>query len=64
MKRTPVRDDDARFSYSKKNLSGKTKVLLEKALIINDPITYKEAISRSDTTHWKRVCVEEMEEFV
>ena len=64
MKCTPVQDDDACFSYSKKNLSGKTKIPLEKALIINDPITYKEAMSRSDTTHWKRVCAEEMKEFV
>jgi len=31
---------------------------------MNDPITYEEAMSRSDATHWKRACTEEMEEFV
>jgi len=66
-RQTPTRDDDSRFSmmsYSKGNLSGKTKVPPERAFIINDPITYEEAMSRSDATHWKRACTEEMEEFV
>jgi len=51
---TPIQDDDLCFSiisYSKGNLLGKIKVPLEKALIINDSITYEEAMSKSDATH-------------
>ena len=53
-RRTPTQDDDPRFSvtsYSKGNLSGKTKVPPEKAFIMNDPITYEEVMSRSDATY-------------
>jgi len=52
------------MSYSKGNLSGKIKVPPKKAFIVNDPIMYEEAMSRSDAMHWKRACAEEMEEFV
>ena len=32
--------------------------------ILKDPTTYEEAMSRGDARHWKRVCAEELEEFV
>ena len=65
-KQTPTQDDDPRFSvtaYSKK-LSGKTKELQETALTTKDPMTYEEAMSWSDANHWKRACVDELQEFV
>jgi len=51
-------------SYSKGNLSRKIEVLPKKAFIMNDPIMYEEAMSRSDAMYWKRACTEEMEKFV
>ena len=65
-KQTPTWDDNPRFSitaYSKK-LSGKTKELRETALTAKDPMTYEEAMLRSDANHWKRACVDELQEFV
>jgi len=34
------------------------------ALVIKDPVTYKEAMSRNDVVYWKKACAEELEAFV
>ena len=34
------------------------------ALIIKDPVTYEEAMSRNDAVYWKKVCTKELEAFI
>jgi len=34
------------------------------ALVMKDPVTYEEAMSRNDAVYWKKACAEELEAFV
>ena len=38
--------------------------LKDSALIMTDPSTYQEAMSRPDAIYWKKACAEELEQFV
>jgi len=33
-------------------------------LVMKDPVTYEEAMSRNDAVYWKKACIEELEAFV
>jgi len=34
------------------------------ALVMKDPVTYEEAMSRNNAVYWKKACTEELEAFV
>jgi len=36
----------------------------DSALIITDPLTYQEAMSRPNVIYWKKACTKELEQFV
>ena len=62
-----ARDDDEpplKTSYVRQKGPGGLEWVNKAIKILKDPTTYKEAMSRGDTRHWKRACAEELEEFV
>jgi len=67
VKHTPTQDDDPQYSvmfYSRQKVSGESEEPQNTALVIKDPVTYEEAMSRNDAVYWKKACAEELEAFV
>ena len=67
VKHTPTQDDDLRYSvtsYSRQKVPGESEELQNTALVIKDPVTYEEAMSRNDAVYWKKAYAEELEAFV
>jgi len=67
VKHTPTQDDDPRYSvmsYSRQKVSGESEEPQNTVLVMKDPVTYEEAMSRNDAVYWKKVCAEELEAFV
>ena len=51
-------------SYSRQKVSGESEEPQNTALVIKDPVTYDEAMSRNDVVYWKKACAEKLEAFV
>jgi len=67
VKHTPTQDDDPRYSvmsYSRQKVSGESEEPQNTALVMKDPVTYEEAMSRNDAVYWKKAYAEELEAFV
>jgi len=43
---------------------GKSEEPQNTALVIKDPVTYEETMSRNDVVYWKKVYIEELEAFI
>ena len=52
------------MSYFRQKMPGEFEELQNMALMMKDPVTYEEVMSRSDAIHWKKACTEELEELV
>jgi len=66
-RRPPIQDDDPRYSissYSRQKVPEDLDKLKDSALVMTDPSTYQEAMSRPDAIYWKKACAEELEQFV
>jgi len=67
VKHTSTQDDDPQYSvtsYSRQKVSGESEEPQNTALVMKDPVTYEEAMSRNDAVYWKKACAEELEAFV
>jgi len=67
VKHTPTQDDDLWYSvtsYLRQKVSGESKEPQNTALVIKNPITYEEAMSRNNAVYWKKACAEELEAFI
>jgi len=67
VKHTPTQDDNLQYSvtsYSRRKVPGESEEPQNTALVIKDPVTYEEAMSRNDAVYWKKACAEELEAFV
>ena len=51
-------------SYSRRKVPGESEEPQSTALVMKDPVTYEEAMSRNDAVYWKKACAEELEAFV
>jgi len=59
VKHTSTQDDDLWYSvtsYSRQKVPGESEEPQNTVLVMKDPVTYKEAISRNDTVYWKKAC--------
>jgi len=52
------------MSYSRQKVPGKSKKPQNTVLVIKDPVTYEEAMSRNNAVYWKKACTKELEAFV
>jgi len=43
---------------------GESEELQNTVLVMKDPVTYEEAMSRNDVVYWKEACAKELEAFV
>jgi len=57
VKHTPTQDDDLQYSvmsYSRRKVPGESEEPQNTALVMKDPVTYEEAMSRNDAVYWKK----------
>ena len=67
VKHTPTQDDDLWYSvtsYSRRKVPGESEEPQNTVLVMKNPVTYKEAMSRNDTVYWKKAYTEELKAFV
>jgi len=67
VKHTLTQDNDLWYSvtsYSRQKVPGKSEKPQNTALVMKDPVTYEETMSRNDVVYWKKVYVEELEAFI
>jgi len=50
--------------YSRQKVPGESEELQNTVLVMKDPVTYEEAMSRNDVVYWKKACTKELEAFV
>ena len=50
--------------YSRRKVPRGSKEPQNTALVMKDPVTYEEAMSRNNAVYWKKACTEELEAFV
>jgi len=65
VKHTLTQDNDLQYSvtfYSRQKVPGEEPQ--NTTLVIKDPVTYEEAMSRNNAVYWKKACAEELEAFV
>jgi len=52
------------MSYSRQKVPGELEEPQNTALVMKDPVTYEEAMSRNDVVYWKKACAKKLEAFI